>query len=109
MHKESDVMVNQKTGHPWPQKRKSSPRGAPQRGVAMLLTMVVMSSLLVGSVVATGMRMAELRASGSALAGKRATSCSESGLAAARDFLINNWNTRGTYLQQGLAGNPFYT
>lgn len=74
-------------------------RWSPQRGAAMMLTWMVMSLLLCGALVSTGLRMADLRRSGSIVRGKRARYCAEAGLSAARDFFRAIPGQWSSYLQ----------
>jgi hypothetical protein len=69
-----------------------------ERGVALVLVLIVLSTLLVGGLVATGLRMINIRTSGASLAAKRAFYCAEAGLDAGRDFFRQNSASWGTYL-----------
>ncbi len=67
----------------------------PQRGSAMLVTMIIIASLLAGAAVLVSMQLASNRSSDMTRSGIAATDCAESGLNAARSFVvanIANWN-----------------
>lgn len=72
--------------------------GAPERGIAVLLVMAVMASLLLGGVITTGIRIANMRGGGQSLSGKRAYYCAEAGLADGKNFFRANYNNWPTYL-----------
>lgn len=66
-----------------------------QRGSAMLVTMVIVSSLLAGAAVLVSMQLVGNRASDVTRSGLSATYCAEAGLAAARNAVATNyqnWN-----------------
>ena len=92
---------------PMPKERmdilKTGPRAAPRaargRGVALLLTLSVMSGLLLAGFVALEMRVATLRQVGESLRGKEAFYCAEAGLAAGRDFFRKNAGQWNSYLR----------
>ena len=68
----------------------------PQRGSAMLVTMIIISSLLAGAAVLVSMQLAGNRASDLPRTGLEATYCAEAGLAIARQAVmanVANWNT----------------
>lgn len=74
-----------------------------QRGVAIILTMIVMASLLFGSIIATGLRMFGIRISGQGLASARTYYCAEAGLAAGRDYFRQHYADWNTYLSTGFS------
>lgn len=87
------------------------PRRPGPRGVALLLTLVVTSALLLSGFVALELRMSTLRQAGEALRGKEAFYCAEAGLAAGRDhfrahakqwtaYLHNNFQLTGQASQE---------
>jgi hypothetical protein len=66
-----------------------------QRGSAMLVTMIIISSLLAGAAVLVSMQLASNRSTDVARTGLAATYCAEAGLSAARTAVANNyvnWN-----------------
>ena len=71
----------------------------PQRGSAMLVTMIVISSLIAGAAVLVSMQLASNRATDVARTGLAATYCAEAGLSAARAQVAANytlWNNELT-------------
>ncbi|CAN5700828.1 hypothetical protein BH11MYX1_BH11MYX1_07200 [soil metagenome] len=67
----------------------------PQRGSAMLVTMIIIASLLAGAAVLVSMQLASNRSSDLTRSGMAATDCAESGLNVARSYVvanISNWN-----------------
>ncbi|MEO8845737.1 MAG: hypothetical protein ABI704_29455, partial [Kofleriaceae bacterium] len=67
----------------------------PQRGSAMLVTMIIISSLLAGAAVLVSMQLAGNRSSDLTRTGLEATYCAEAGLAIARPAVLANvatWN-----------------
>jgi hypothetical protein len=66
-----------------------------QRGSAMLITMVITSSLLAGAAVLVSMQLSSSRSSDITRSGLSATYCAEAGIAAARNAVAANyasWN-----------------
>jgi len=66
-----------------------------ERGSAMLITMIIVSSLLAGAAVLVSMQLASNRSSDLTRSGLSATYCAEAGLAAARIAVAanyQNWN-----------------
>ncbi|HEX7700119.1 MAG TPA: hypothetical protein VF403_05345, partial [Kofleriaceae bacterium] len=66
-----------------------------QRGSAMLVTMIIISSLLAGAAVLVSMQLAGNRASDLTRTGLEATYCAEAGLAIAQPAVmanVANWN-----------------
>jgi len=77
-----------------------------QRGSAMLVTMIIISSLLAGAAVLVSMQLASNRSSDITRSGLSATYCAEAGLSAARSVVAanyNNWNNRAHELQRRLS------
>jgi hypothetical protein len=67
-----------------------------QRGSAMLVTMIIISSLLAGAAVLVSMQLAGNRSSDLTRTGLEATYCAEAGLSIARPAVmanVANWNT----------------
>jgi hypothetical protein len=67
----------------------------PQRGSAMLVTMIIISSLLAGAAVLVSMQLASNRSTDVTRSGLASTYCAEAGLAVARGAVAanyNNWN-----------------
>src|SRR5258706_16321808 len=62
-----------------------------QRGSAMLVTMIIISSLLAGAAVLVSMQLASNRSSDVTRTGLAATYCAEAGLSAARQAVANNY------------------
>jgi hypothetical protein len=68
----------------------------PQRGSAMLVTMIIISSLLAGAAVLVSMQLAGNRSSDLTRTGLEATYCAEAGLSIAHAAVmanVSNWNT----------------
>ena len=66
-----------------------------QRGSAMLVTMIIISSLLAGAAVLVSMQLASNRSSDVTRSGLASMYCAEAGLAVARNAVAlnyNNWN-----------------
>ena len=63
-----------------------------QRGSAMLVTMIVISSLLAGAAVLVSMQLASNRSSDLTRTGLEATYCAEAGLDAARSVVAANFS-----------------
>lgn len=66
-------------------------RRTPQRGSAMLVTMIVISSLLAGAAVLVSMQLASSHSSDLARSGIASTYCAEAGLDAARGVVAANF------------------
>lgn len=75
-----------------------------QRGSAMLVTMLVTSSLIAGGAVLVSMQLASNRGSDLARSGLAATYCAEAGLTAARSVVSANYAKWGTALLSCGAG-----
>ncbi len=84
-----------------------TPRRSPQRGSAMLVTMIVTSSLIAGAAVLVSMQLASTRASGLVSSGLSATYCAEAGLDAARPVVTANYPSwAGSLLACGAGPYP---
>lgn len=71
-------------------------RRNPERGSAMLVTMIIIGALLAGAGVLVSLQLASTRSTDLTRSGMSALYCAESGLAAARQVVIENyaqWNT----------------
>jgi hypothetical protein len=64
----------------------------PERGNAMLVTMIIISALLAGAAVVVSMQVQSTRASGVTKQGLEAMYCAEAGLAAAHNTVANNYS-----------------
>jgi len=71
-------------------------RRQPERGNAMLVTMIIVSALLAGAAVVVSMQVQATRASGVTKQGLEALYCAEAGLAAAHSTVANNYSLWGT-------------
>ena len=81
-------------------------RANPQRGSAMLVTMIIISSLLAGAAVLVSMQLASNRSSDLTRTGLEATYCAEAGLddrTAGRDRELRELEHRARRLQQRLS------
>jgi|HubBroStandDraft_6_1064221.scaffolds.fasta_scaffold38265_5 hypothetical protein len=76
----------------------------PQRGSAMLVTMIVISSLLAGAAVLVSMQLASNRSSDLTRTGLSATYCAEAGLDAARSVVAANFSNWAASLSACGAG-----
>jgi hypothetical protein len=68
----------------------------PERGSAMMVTMIVVTSLLCGSSILVGMQLSSNRSNDLARTGTSALYCAEAGLVAARSVVASNyalWNS----------------
>ena len=91
--------------------RKSRPkhRRDPQRGSAMLLTLIIITSLLAGTSVLVAMQLQSTRTADLTRNGVAALYCAEAGLAAARPIMANNytqWNAAFAAQTLAEATNP---
>lgn len=94
--------------------RRSSTRRHPQRGSAMLVTLIVVGALLAGGAVLVSLQIASNRSSDLTRSGMSALYCAEAGLTAARPIVATNylqWNaallagTEPAWLVSGLAAH----
>ena len=76
----------------------------PQRGSAMLVTMIVIASLLAGAAVLVSMQLASTRSSDLTRTGMEATYCAEAGLEAAQPIVAANFSNWATALATCGAG-----
>lgn len=67
------------------------PRRPRQRGSAMLVTLIIVSSLIAGAAVIVSMQMSSNRAAEATNTGVTALYCAEAGLAAARPLVISSY------------------
>jgi hypothetical protein len=75
----------------------------PQRGSAMLVTLILISSLLAGAAVLVSMQLASTRSSDVTRTGMSATYCAEAGLSIARPIVIANYSGWGPALAASAA------
>ena len=73
-------------------------RRQPERGNAMLVTMIIISALLAGAAVVVSMQVQATRASGVTKQGLEALYCAEAGLAASHSTVANNYSLWGPTL-----------
>lgn len=78
-------------------------RRNPQRGSAMLVTLILISSLLAGAAVLVSMQLSSTRSSDVTRTGMSATYCAEAGLAIARPIVAANYNAWGAALAASAA------
>lgn len=76
----------------------------PERGSAMIVTLIVTSALLAGAAVLASMQLSSTRASDLSRSGLSAVYCAEAGLAAARPVVAANYNNWGTALTASAGG-----
>ncbi|MDQ3365008.1 MAG: hypothetical protein M3680_06240 [Myxococcota bacterium] len=78
-------------------------RRAPERGSAMLVTMVIVAALLAGAAVVTSMQMSANRATDLTRTGLSALYCAEAGLTLSRAAVASNYDSWGPALAQSQA------
>jgi hypothetical protein len=89
--------------------KKPTRRRNPERGSAMLLTLIIITSLLAGSSVLVAMQLQSTRTADLTRNGVAALYCAEAGLAAARPIMANSyalWNAAFTAQSLAEVGNP---
>lgn len=79
-------------------------RRQPERGNAMLVTMIIISALLAGAAVVVSMQVQATRASGVTKQGLESLYCAEAGLAAAHSVVASNYGLWANTLQADPTG-----
>lgn len=77
----------------------------PQRGSAMLVTLLVIVSLVAGAAVLVGLQMASNRSTDLTRSGTNALYCAEAGLVAARPIVVANFSQWSTALALSAAND----